>query len=198
MRRPGEEPNPAQGGPGQIPPQGRERGPERQRFGTPPPMGAGEHGQRGGGPPTWISSTGDAAARWRSCRVKRAAQAKECRALMVSRLRRNSTSSSSEVARLPQRITARPTDSRKVERENRKKKRHRHGHNNFGAITPAAPERKFRSRLFCNARAAACAFVSNASSRRGAKCRYNNERTPLRTVDATAIRRSERRSTPRL
>ena len=51
-RRPGEEPNAAQGAPGQIPPQNRERGPERQRFGTPPPAGAGEHGQRGGGPPS--------------------------------------------------------------------------------------------------------------------------------------------------
>ena len=49
-RRPGEEPNAGQGAPGQIPPQNRERGPERQRFGTPAPMGAGEHGQRAGGP----------------------------------------------------------------------------------------------------------------------------------------------------
>ena len=44
-------------------------------------------------------------------------------------------------------ITARPTDNRKVERSNQKK-RHRHGHNDFGAITPAAPEVKLRSR-FC-------------------------------------------------
>jgi hypothetical protein len=50
-RRPTQEPNPAQGGSGQISPQGHERGPERQRFGTPPPTGAGEHDQRGGGPP---------------------------------------------------------------------------------------------------------------------------------------------------
>jgi hypothetical protein len=41
-RRPGEEQNPAQGGSGQIP---------RQRFGTPPPTGAVEHGQPRGGPP---------------------------------------------------------------------------------------------------------------------------------------------------
>ena len=46
-RRPGEEPNAGQGAPGQVPPENRERGPERQRFGTPSPMGANEHGQRG-------------------------------------------------------------------------------------------------------------------------------------------------------
>ena len=51
-RRPSEEPNPAQGGSGQIPPQGHEREPQRQRFGTPPPTGAVEHGQHGGGPPS--------------------------------------------------------------------------------------------------------------------------------------------------
>jgi hypothetical protein len=40
-------------GPGEaVPPS--ERGPERQRFGTPPPTGAGEHGQRGGGPPSGV------------------------------------------------------------------------------------------------------------------------------------------------
>src|SRR5205823_14399128 len=50
-RRPGEEPSPGQGGAGQVPPQG-DRGPERQRFGTPPPTGAGEREQRGGGPPS--------------------------------------------------------------------------------------------------------------------------------------------------
>ena len=51
-RRPGEEPNAAPSGAGQMPPQNRERGPERQRFGTPPPTDAGERGQRGGGPPS--------------------------------------------------------------------------------------------------------------------------------------------------
>jgi hypothetical protein len=51
-RRPGEEPNPAEGPEGQIPQQGHERVPDRQRFGTPPPMGAVEHGQSGGGPPS--------------------------------------------------------------------------------------------------------------------------------------------------
>jgi Family of unknown function (DUF6600) len=47
-----EQPSLGQGGAGQIPPQGRDQGPQRQRFGTPPPTGAGEHGQRGGGPPS--------------------------------------------------------------------------------------------------------------------------------------------------
>jgi len=52
-RRLGEQPSPEQGEPGQISPQGRERAPQRQRFGTPPPAGAGEHEQRGaGGPPS--------------------------------------------------------------------------------------------------------------------------------------------------
>ena len=78
-------------------------------------------------------------------RVRRAAKEKKRRALMVSRLRHNSTrsrrrSSSSTVVRLPQPITARATGNRKVETRDNQKKRHRHGHNNFGAITPAAPE----------------------------------------------------------
>src|SRR2546423_7478551 len=51
-RRPGEEPNAGPAGGGQAPPQNRERGPERQRFGTPAPRGAGEQEQRGGGPPS--------------------------------------------------------------------------------------------------------------------------------------------------
>jgi hypothetical protein len=51
-RRPGEEPGSGQGGSGQIPPQNRDQGLQRQRFGTPPPTGAGEHGQPGGGPPS--------------------------------------------------------------------------------------------------------------------------------------------------
>src|SRR5919106_1684731 len=49
-RRPGEQPSPGQGGAGQPQPQGRDQGPPRQRFGTPPPTGAAEHGQPGGGP----------------------------------------------------------------------------------------------------------------------------------------------------
>ena len=76
-------------------------------------------------------------------RVRGAAKGKECRALMVSRLRHNSASSRSsgrKVVRLPQRIKARPKDSRKAGGRGNQKKRHSHGHNNFGAVTPAAPE----------------------------------------------------------
>ena len=69
---------------------------------------------------------------------------KECRALMVSRLHNSnsarSRSNGSPVARLPQPIAARPKDSRKAGRRDNQKKRHRHAHNNFGAITPVAPE----------------------------------------------------------
>jgi hypothetical protein len=81
-------------------------------------------------------------------RVNLAAQARDNKARMVNRLRRNSTSSSSEAARLPQPITARDKGSRKVGRRNHQKRRHPHGHNNFGAITPAAPERKIPEPLF--------------------------------------------------
>ena len=74
--------------------------------------------------------------------VKHGAKKKECRALMVSRPSHNSnsTSSSNEAARLRQPITDRGRASRKVGRRNNQKKRHRHAHNNFGAITPVAPE----------------------------------------------------------
>ncbi len=48
-RRLGESPSPgATGGAENISPQGRGKGPERQRFGTPPPTGARESGQSGG------------------------------------------------------------------------------------------------------------------------------------------------------
>jgi hypothetical protein len=70
---------------------------------------------------------------------------------MVSRLRHNSDSSRSsgrKVARLPQPITARHKDSRKLENKKQKNQHPRRGHNNFGAITPAAPDEKFRSRFF--------------------------------------------------
>ena len=76
-------------------------------------------------------------------RVRRAAKEKDRRALMVSRRRSNSArsrSNGSPVARLPQPIAARPKDSRKAGRRDNQKKRHRHAHNNFGAITPVAPE----------------------------------------------------------
>ena len=78
-------------------------------------------------------------------RVRRAPKEKECRALMVSRLRHNSTSSprsGSPVARLPQPITARHKDSRKVGNKKHKNQHPSRGLNNFGAITPAAPERE--------------------------------------------------------
>ena len=62
-------------------------------------------------------------------RMKRAANEKERRALTLSRRRpstsSSSSSSSNEVARPPQPITARDTGSRKVERRDNQKKRHR-------------------------------------------------------------------------
>jgi hypothetical protein len=76
-------------------------------------------------------------------RMKHARNEKECRALTLSHLRHNSTSSrssGSKVARLPQPITARATDSPKVDRRDNQRKRQRQGRINFGAITPAAPE----------------------------------------------------------
>jgi len=87
-------------------------------------------------------------------RVRRAAKGRECRALMVNRFRHNSTSSRSsgrKVARprLLQPIAAAHKDSRKAETRSNQKKRHRHGRNNFGAITPAAPERETPGPLFC-------------------------------------------------
>jgi hypothetical protein len=77
-------------------------------------------------------------------RMKRAPNEKECRALVFSRLRHNSTSSrsssSNEVARLRELTAARDSGSRKVGSKDNQKKRLRHGRNNFGAITPAAPK----------------------------------------------------------
>ena len=64
-------------------------------------------------------------------RVKRAAKENVARARTASR------SSSNRVARLLEPSTG---NSRKVERGNLKKERRRHGHNNFVAITPVAPE----------------------------------------------------------
>ncbi len=67
-------------------------------------------------------------------RMKRAANEKECRGLVVNRLRHNSNSShssGSKVPRLPQPITARDMASRKAETSDNQKKRHRHGRNNF-------------------------------------------------------------------
>jgi hypothetical protein len=86
--------------------------------------------------------------------MKRAPNEKECRALTLSRRRPSTTSSSSsnEAARPPQPVTARDRGSQKVERRDNRKKRHRQGRINFGAITPAAPEREapeppFQSRV---------------------------------------------------
>ena len=106
-------------------------------------------------------------------RVRRAAKEKECRALMVSRLRHNSASSRSsgrKVARLPQPIKARPTDSRKLENKKQKNQHPRRGHNNFGAITPAAPEAKLRSRFFLATSADLCE-TQRASPRRAHESR---------------------------
>ena len=79
-------------------------------------------------------------------RMKRAANEKECRALRFNRRNRSTSSSnnsnSNEAVRLPQPITVRDTCSRKVERRDNQKKRHRQVSNNFVAITPAAPERE--------------------------------------------------------
>ena len=86
-------------------------------------------------------------------RVRRAANEKECRGLVVSRLRRNSnrnsaSSSNSAVVSLPQPIVASHKASRRAGSRDNQKKRHRHGHINFGAITPAAPERESPEPLF--------------------------------------------------
>jgi hypothetical protein len=87
-------------------------------------------------------------------RMKRAPNEKECRALTLSRRRpsasnSSSSSSSNEASRLPQSITARDTGSRKVERRDNQKKRHRQVSNNFVAInTSGSGTRKLRSRFF--------------------------------------------------
>jgi len=69
-------------------------------------------------------------------RVRRPPKEKECRALMVSRLRHNSTSrrsSGSPVALLRELTTTRDSGSRKGGSKDNQKKRHRHVRNNFGA-----------------------------------------------------------------
>jgi len=68
-------------------------------------------------------------------RMRRASKEKECRARVISSLLHNSPSSrssASKVARLPQSITARHKDSQKAGSRDNQKKRHRHGHNDFG------------------------------------------------------------------
>jgi hypothetical protein len=83
---------------------------------------------------------------------------------MVSRLRRNSASSrnsGSRVGRLLQPITARHKDSRKAGRLNNQKKRHRHGHNNFGANNTSGSGTKNSGAAFLYALpAVACAVLS--------------------------------------
>jgi len=67
-------------------------------------------------------------------RMKRAPNEKECRGLVVNRLRHNSDSShssGSKVPRLPQPIMARDMSSRKAETRGNQKERQRHGRNNF-------------------------------------------------------------------
>ena len=67
-------------------------------------------------------------------RMKRAANEKECRGLVVSRLRHNSNSvrnSSSKGARLVQWIRNRVAGSRKADNEDNRDKRHRQGSNNI-------------------------------------------------------------------
>ena len=77
----------------------------------------------------------------RDKRMKRVPNEKECRGLVVNRLRHNSNSShssGSNVPRLPQPITAKDMASRKAETSDNQKKRHRQGHDNFSAIVVAA------------------------------------------------------------
>lgn len=77
--------------------------------------------------------------------VKHAAKEKEYKVPMVSRRissSSGSSGSSSEAARLAQPSADRRKGrgSRKAGKRGHQKKRHRHAHNNFGAITPVAPE----------------------------------------------------------
>jgi hypothetical protein len=69
-------------------------------------------------------------------RKREAQREKEAKRLMVS------PEAPREVARLAQRNVARHRGSRKAARENRKKERHRRGHNSSDAIVVATPEPK--------------------------------------------------------
>jgi hypothetical protein len=69
-------------------------------------------------------------------RIERASNEKECRALMASRLRHNSNSTSrrsrgSKVARLRELTAARGSGNHRVDSNDNQKKRHRQGSNNF-------------------------------------------------------------------
>jgi hypothetical protein len=104
-------------------------------------------------------------------RMKRAPNGNDCsRALMLSRRRRSASSSSNsyrnnsyssegrgsnnnnnsnEVARPFQPITARDTDSRKVEPSDNQKKRHRRGRNNFSVTNTSGSGMRNRRSGFC-------------------------------------------------
>jgi len=98
--------------------------------------------------------------RWRlrpaECiQMKRAPNEKECsnRAVKLSRRSRpsaNCSSNNNEAARLRQPITARDTGSLKPDIKDNHDQRRRRGSNNFGAMTPAAPEHTPRSRFVCS------------------------------------------------
>ena len=84
-------------------------------------------------------------------RMKRGANEKKCRALTLSRLPSDSTSSrsnGSRVARLPQPITPRATGSRQVQRRNNQKKRHRQVSHKFGAKHQRLRNEKTPEQLF--------------------------------------------------
>ena len=104
-------------------------------------------------------------------RVRHAANEKGCRTLMVSRLRRNSfssRSSGSPVVRLPQPpVMAKHKDSRKAGRLDNQKKRHRHGHNNFGVNdTSGSGTRSSGAAFFSTFPPVACAVLSALVIRR--------------------------------
>ena len=81
--------------------------------------------------------------------MKSAPNEKEYRPLTVSRLRRNNRhNSGNKVPRLPQPITARPMDNRKVERSNQRK-RHRHIRNNFAQQHQRLRDVKTPEPFFC-------------------------------------------------
>ena len=88
--------------------------------------------------------------------MKRAPSEKECSSRPVKLIRRSSSSGSrnnnnnNKAARLHQPITSRDTDSRKADIKDNHDQRRLRGSNNFGALTPAAPEHTPRSRFVCS------------------------------------------------
>lgn len=85
-------------------------------------------------------------------RMKLASNEKEYRALMLSRRHLSASTSSSSnsngAARLPQPITARDTGSRKVDRRDNQKKRHRQGRDNLAQEHRRLWSVKLRGRFF--------------------------------------------------